>query len=51
MTKIKGAINKLMTILARYCGDHLTGQVTVSFNFSQGTLMEVLYGENVRIKP
>ena len=43
MTKIKGAINKLMTILTEYHTDKFTGQVTVTFNFSQGALGDVLF--------
>ena len=50
MTKIKGVINKLMVILTRYQEDRFTGQVTLTFNFSQGTLGDVLFGANHKFK-
>jgi hypothetical protein len=51
MQKIKAAVNKLSTILTRYSSERFTGQVTVTFNFSQGALGDVLFGVKHKFKP
>jgi|APSaa5957512622_1039677.scaffolds.fasta_scaffold427927_1 hypothetical protein len=47
---IKGAINKVMVLLTRYQAEKITGSVTVTFNFNQGTLMDTTLGVKHKVK-
>ena len=48
---LKKIISKILTILSRYSDERFTGKITVTFNFSQGSLGVVDFGTNHKMKP
>ena len=47
---LKKIISKILTILSRYRDERFTGKITVTFNFSQGSLRVVEFGAKHNMK-